>query len=93
MINERHAPTLTCALRRADGGVRCWGCEDDDDGYSCGDGRATPPDDGAAYRSVSAGVRHACALRRDGGTARCWGCHGRVSRRGSPPIVTPGGGG
>lgn len=51
----------TCAVG-AEGGVRCWGNDED--------GQAGPP--GGSYVTVSAGGFHSCAVEAGGGV-RCWG--------------------
>ena len=53
----------TCALRKADGGVDCWG----NDEY----GKATPPA-GVSFKQITAGENHTCGIKLDGNVA-CWG--------------------
>ncbi len=54
-----------CAVRRADGAVRCWG--------ATSSGASSPPADLGPASAVSAGKYHTCAIRRADGTVRCWG--------------------
>ncbi len=87
----------TCLLRQ-DGGVSCWGRNDDG---QLGDGTITPRSAGVRVSgltdavALATGERHACAVRA-GGTVVCWGADdtgqlgdgGGVDRH--TPIAVPG---
>ncbi len=66
--------SASCALRQ-NGGVTCWGRNDDG---QLGDGTLTPRSTGTRVLglddalAVAVGARHACAVRT-GGTVACWG--------------------
>ncbi len=62
------AEGFSCALRRADGSVRCWGTDRFGQVSQAPSGR---------FSAVAAGWGHACALRASDGSVRCWGFDGR----------------
>ena len=74
--------TTTPALSSTDGGVRCWGSNNNG---QLGDGtstdRSSPPSSdinlGSGYTAigVSAGGGHTCAMLQDG-DMKCWGARG-----------------
>jgi alpha-tubulin suppressor-like RCC1 family protein len=91
------AGSAHACLLRADGGVFCWGRNDDG---QLGDGSLTPRSlavrvPGLAATAVAAGERHTCAVRDDG-LVVCWGADdagqlgdgGGVDRR--TPVPVPG---
>ena len=51
-----------CAIRRADGGIVCWGRD------------SNAPD--GAFVDVAVGWHFACAVREDDGAIECWGTSG-----------------
>jgi alpha-tubulin suppressor-like RCC1 family protein len=82
----------SCVLR-ADGGVSCWGRNDDG---QLGDGTFTPRSLGVRVAGLSdalalaAGERHACAVRKDGSVV-CWGADdtGQLGDGGGADQLTP----
>ncbi len=84
--------SATCVLRR-DGGVTCWGRNDDGE---LGDGTLTPRSSGVRVSglddaiAIAAGARHACAVRTDG-TVVCWGADdsGQLGDGGGGDQLTP----
>lgn len=66
--NERYVfvdsgPATTCAIRKKDKGIDCWGLNDS--------GQASPPKTGK-YIAISVGLDLSCAIRRDK-KLLCWG--------------------
>eukprot|EP00666_Eupelagonemidae_sp_cell4sb_P000798 gene798-biopygen25424 len=65
------ASSHTCAIRRGDGNVTCWGLN------QYGQADAPPLPTGAGYAAVAAGAQHTCALLRGSGDTSgevvCWG--------------------
>jgi len=59
----------TCALQ-ANGTVRCWGQDDNN--------QSTPPGDLSSVVAIIAGYAHTCALQA-GGTVRCWGINDKTT--------------
>jgi len=82
----------SCLLRQ-DGGVTCWGRNDDG---QLGDGTLTPRSLGVRVTglgdviALAAGERHTCAVRK-GNTVVCWGADdtGQLGDGGGPDRLTP----
>jgi alpha-tubulin suppressor-like RCC1 family protein len=84
--------SASCLLR-ADGGVTCWGRNDDG---QLGDGTLTPRSTGVRVSglkdviAIAAGARHACAVRADNSVV-CWGADdtGQLGDGGGDDQLTP----
>jgi hypothetical protein len=72
----------TCAIRRADLSVVCWGDNMDVVHAPPYVGQASPPTDLGTVSAISAGFAHTCAIRQADSAVVCWGRRSRPS--GSP---------